>query len=63
MDKETFSSYGWIVITVLVLAVMLTLATPFGEQIRDNVVDAVNGFDGKADTAISNMGSGYSWAE
>ena len=30
MDKETLSNYGWIVICVLVLAVMLALATPFG---------------------------------
>ena len=26
MDKETLSNYGWIVICVLVLAVMLALA-------------------------------------
>ena len=30
MDKETLSNYGWIVICVLVLAVMIALATPFG---------------------------------
>ena len=33
MDKETLSNYGWIVICVLVLAVMLALATPFGKFI------------------------------
>ena len=35
MDKETLSNYGWIVICVLVLAVMLALATPFGTFIAD----------------------------
>lgn len=30
MDKETLSHYGWIVILVLILAVMLALASPFG---------------------------------
>ena len=30
MDKETLSHYGWIVILVLILAVLLALASPFG---------------------------------
>ena len=29
MDKETLSHYGWIVILVLILAVLLAFATPF----------------------------------
>ena len=33
MDKETLSNYGWIVILVLILAVMIALATPFGNFI------------------------------
>ena len=37
MDKETLSNYGWIVICVLVLAVMLALATPFGTFVADAV--------------------------
>ena len=28
MDKETLSNYGWVVICVLVLVVMIALATP-----------------------------------
>ena len=32
MDKETLSNYGWVVICVLVLVVMIALATPFGIQ-------------------------------
>lgn len=35
MDKETLSNYGWIVILVLILAVMLALATPFGNFIAE----------------------------
>ena len=31
MDKETLSNYGWVVICVLVLVVMIALATPFGK--------------------------------
>jgi len=34
MDKNTLSNYGWIVIAVLVLAVVIALAIPFGEYIK-----------------------------
>ena len=37
MDKETLSNYGWIVILVLVLSVLLALATPFGLFITDAI--------------------------
>ena len=37
MDKETLSNYGWVVICVLVLVVMIALATPFGKFIADAV--------------------------
>ena len=30
MDKNTLSHYGWIVVLILILSVMLALATPFG---------------------------------
>ena len=35
MDKETLSHYGWIIILVLILSVMLALATPFGSFIAE----------------------------
>lgn len=37
MDKETLSHYGWIVILVLILAVLLALASPFGMFIADGI--------------------------
>ena len=43
MDKETLSNYGWIVICVLVLAVMIALATPFGSYISDAIKSTSNG--------------------
>ena len=43
MDKETLSNYGWIVILVLVLAVMLALATPFGSFISGAVKSTAQG--------------------
>ena len=33
MNKQTLSSYGWIVIITMVLSVMIALASPFGEYI------------------------------
>ena len=35
MDKETLSNYGWITIAVLILAVMIALATPFGKYVSN----------------------------
>ena len=43
MDKETLSNYGWIVICVLVLAVMIALATPFGDFIANSVKSTTQG--------------------
>ncbi len=43
MDKETLSNYGWIVICVLVLAVMIALAGPFGSFIADAVKSTTQG--------------------
>jgi len=43
MDKETLSNYGWIVICVLVLAVMIALATPFGQFVADAVKSTTQG--------------------
>ena len=52
MDKETLSNYGWIVICTLVLAVMIALATPFGEYVKDAVWSTTNGLN---DTLNKNM--------
>ena len=43
MDKETLSNYGWVVICVLVLVVMIALATPFGKFIAEAVKNTTKG--------------------
>ena len=43
MDKSTLSNYGWVVIAVLVLSVMLALATPFGTYISNAVKTTTEG--------------------
>ena len=44
MDKQTLSSYGWIVVLVLVLSVMIAMATPFGEFIASGFKATYAGF-------------------
>lgn len=43
MDKETLSNYGWIVICVLVMAVMIALAGPFGNFVAEAVKSTTQG--------------------
>ena len=43
MDKQTLSQYGWIVVAILVLTVMIALATPFGKYIEQGVQNTVQG--------------------
>ncbi len=54
MDKETLSNYGWIVICVLVLAVMIALATPFGNFICDAIWSTANGLFNTNNNALDN---------
>lgn len=56
MDKETLSNYGWIVICVLVLAVMIALATPFGYFISGAVQSTTKGLFDVNHTALESTG-------
>lgn len=51
MDKQTLSNYGWIVIVTLILAVLLAMATPFGNFVGDAVVNVANGLVGTSNSA------------
>jgi len=52
MDKETLSNYGWIVICVLVFAVMIALATPFGTFVADGFKATYTGLFQTGDSAM-----------
>lgn len=56
MDKETLSNYGWIVICVLVLAVMIALATPFGSYISTAVKSTTQGLFDVNKNALNSTG-------
>jgi hypothetical protein len=56
MDKETLSNYGWIVICVLVLAVMIALATPFGSFVSEAVQSTTKGLFDVNHSALESTG-------
>lgn len=56
MDKETLSNYGWIVICVLVLAVMLALASPFGSYIAGAIQSTTQGLFDTNQNALDSAG-------
>ena len=44
MDKKTLSHYGWIVVLVLILAVLLAFVSPLGSFIADGFHAFTGGF-------------------
>ena len=54
MDKNTFASYGWIVCVVIVIAIMIGMATPFGNYITAGVNGSLSGFKGTTNNALDN---------
>lgn len=56
MDKSTLSNYGWIVIAVLVLSVMIALATPFGRYIEQAVWSTTEGLFDTSEKALNVVG-------
>ena len=37
MDKNTLSTYGWIIISIIILSILLVFATPFGETVVSEI--------------------------
>ena len=56
MDKNTLSNYGWIVIAVLVLSVMIALATPFGKYVENGVRSTTAGLFETSEKAMNVVG-------
>lgn len=44
MDKYTLSQYGWSVIIILILIVMISMATPFGNFVSTSAMSAATAF-------------------
>ena len=56
MDKETLSNYGWVVIVVIVLAIMIALASPFGNYIADGTKTILKSFSTSANIDVEAEG-------
>jgi predicted RNA-binding Zn-ribbon protein involved in translation (DUF1610 family) len=52
MDKETLSNYGWIIICILILVVLMALAGPFGNFIAEGVKATTVGFCQTSEKAL-----------
>jgi hypothetical protein len=53
MDKSTLSNYGWVVIVTLVLAVMLALATPFGDYVGKGASEVLKSYTQAGNNAVN----------
>ena len=58
MDKNTLGNYGWVVITVIIISIMIALASPFAVALKGNVVGVTNDFTGRLDDALDGISSG-----
>ena len=48
MDRNTLSNYGWVVIVVIILAIIMVLATPFGNYIANGTKSILTKFSDDA---------------
>ena len=55
MDKNTLGNYGWVVITVIIISIMIALACPFAGALIGNVVGLTNDFTSRLDAALSGI--------
>lgn len=55
MDKNTLSNYGWIVVMILCLSVLIALATPFGGYIKNAVWSTTEGLFETEDAALGKV--------
>lgn len=55
MNRETLSKYGWIIICVIVLGIIITIAAPFGNQFINSFAKMVKSVISAADVALSGI--------
>lgn len=52
MDKNTLSQYGWATIVIIILIILISLATPFGNFISSAVLSSTTAFKTLTDAKI-----------
>ena len=53
MEKNTFARWGWVVCVVIVIAILMGLATPFGNFIVVSVRNSLKGLNEKANNVLT----------
>ena len=61
MDKESLSNYGWVVICIIIIAILIGMATPFASTIRKNVTGTVGGLQDVGNGVLDTMGKAESF--
>ena len=56
MDRNTLSHYGWIIVMILTLSIVLIMAGPFGNYVRDGAVHVLNEFSTAGNVDIGTLG-------
>ena len=56
MNKTTFSHTGIVIAAVIVLAVMVAFATPFGDYVADSTEEMIYTFSAKSDDRLFVVG-------
>lgn len=51
--KDIFSEYGWMIIAVAIVIIVLLFTSPLGTAITNNIMKIVTDFSGKVTTGIN----------
>lgn len=51
--KDIFSEYGWMIIAVAIVIIVLLFTSPLGDAITKNIMKIVTDFNGKVTSGIS----------
>lgn len=51
--KDIFSEYGWMIIAVAIVIIVLLFTSPLGDAITKNIMKIVTDFNGKVTSGIN----------
>lgn len=55
MDKETLSNYGWVIIVIIIIAILIGLASPFAGFIKDMTLSTLGGLRTKQENVLDEI--------
>lgn len=55
MDKDTLSQYGWVLISIIVIVILITLATPFGNFVSESIMSSTKAFKNITDNYFNSL--------